>query len=1010
MTLLRRANLFLLLKNDVNTITILYLIMHIFTKFSWKTLLPTVAMLFVAGMALGQRTVTGTVQDQETGEFLIGVTIIEKENRSNGAVTDLDGRFSIRVSDKASNLLVNYTGYQEQEVPITGDNLDIKITTNTLLKEVIVIGYGTVKREDATGLVQAVSSSQFNRGAITGPQELLAGKIAGVAITTDGSPGGGSRIRIRGESSLSASNDPLIVIDGVPLASGDVSGGRNPLNLINPNDIETMTVLKDASAAAIYGNRASGGVIIITTKKGALGKKINIGYNVNLSLGETFNRIDVLNGDEMRAAIAANYAADHPSQALLGTANTDWQNEIFQQAFAQDHNLSVSGGVGMVPYRVSLGYTNKDGLLRTDNFNRYTGAVNLSPKFLDNRLQFNLNFKGMLSKNHFADRGALGAALSFDPTRPVRDTSMGRYGGYSTWVIANGNPNGLAPANPLALLELRDDNSTVQHIVTSAAADYRFKRIPELRYNLNVAYDHSYGKGTTVVPDFAAFSFDKINGGGTNNRYNQTRINSLLETYLNYKKEVGQHGVEVMGGYSWQRQWDDATTWNSNIAGSEARKDTIINGSEIYLLSFFGRVNYTFRNRYLLTLNYRRDATSRFAPEYRWGNFPGVAAAVKIRDNDRRYLNHLKVRASFGVTGQQETNNRYQYQALYQQSNNTAQYQLGDSLYNILRANGYDYNSKWEENASYNAGLDFSIVRDRVGGSLDFYTKTSTDLLVFIAQPALSNLTNFLIDNIGSMRSRGIELTLNLTPVATRKVRWDFSGNIAYNQNKITKITNRADSENFIGIKTGGISGGVGSTIQLHTEGFAPSTFHVYEQLYDESGNILEGQYADRDGNGVVNDLDKYRHKQPSPVYSLGFTSNLNVGSFDFSFAGRSYLGGYIYNNVQTDMGYLDRLYHPTKYLVNVNQSAVDLNVKAQSSLTFSDHFVENANFLRIDHVTAGYNFQKLVGKNLRLYGTIQNPLLFTQYKGLDPEVAGGIDNSTYPRARTYLLGLSVNF
>jgi TonB-dependent starch-binding outer membrane protein SusC len=968
--------------------------MLIFTKFSWKTLLPTVTMLFFAGLALGQRTVTGTVQDQETGELLIGVTIVEKENRGNGAVTDLEGRFSIRVGDNATALVVNYTGYQEQEVALSSNELKIEIATNTLLKEVVVIGYGTVKREDATGLVQAVSSSQFNRGAITGPQELLAGKIAGVAITTDGSPGGGSRIRIRGESSLSASNDPLIVIDGVPLASGDVSGNRNPLNLINPNDIETMTVLKDASAAAIYGNRASGGVIIITTKKGALGKKINIGYNVNISSGETFNRIDVLSADEMRAAVAANYAVDHPSQALLGTASTNWQNEIYQKAFGQDHNLSISGGVGMVPYRVSLGYTNKDGLLRTDNFSRYTGALNLSPKFLANRLQFNLNFKGMLSDNHFADRGAIGSALSFDPTRPVRDTSMARYGGYSTWTIANGDPNGLAPANPVALLELRDNNSEVQHIVTSAAMDYRFKRIPELRYNINVAYDHSYGKGTLMIPEFAAFSFDKINGGGANNRYNQTRINSLLETYLNYKKDFGEHGFEAMGGYSWQRQWDESFSYNSNVSGAKARLDTFIDGSEIYLLSFFGRVNYSFRDRYLLTLNYRRDATSRFAPEYRWGNFPGMAAAVKIRENDRRYFNFVKARASFGITGQQETNNRYQYQALYQQSNPNALYQLGDSLYNILRANGYDYNSKWEENASYNFGVDFSIVRDRIGGSLDFYNKNSTDLLVFIAQPALSNLTNFLIDNIGTMNSRGVELTLNLTPVATRKVHWDVSTNLAYNRNEITRITNRADSENFVGVKTGGISGGVGSTIQLHTEGYAPSSFFVYQQLYD----------------GQINDSDKYRYKQPNPVYTIGFTSNLSVGDFDFSFAGRSFLGAYIYNNVQTDMGYLDRLYHPTKYLVNVNQSAVDLNVKKQSSLTFSDHFVTKADFLRLDHITAGYNFQKLIGKSLRLYGTIQNPLLFTQYSGLDPEVAGGIDNNTYPRPRTYLLGLSVNF
>ena len=967
------------------------------------------ALVLGAGAALAQRTITGVVQDQETGELLIGVTLVEKENPSNGTATDLEGRFSIKTSSNATALIVNYTGYATQEASIVGtDNITVELSTNSILKEVIVIGYGTIKREDATGLVQTVSTDQFNRGAITSPQELIAGKIAGVAITTDGSPGGGSRIRVRGESSLSASNDPLFVIDGVPLSNDGVSGSRNPLNLINPSDIETVTVLKDASAAAIYGNRASGGVIIITTKKGTLGKKISVGYNVNVSSGETFNRVDVLSADEFRTAVAANYAVDHPSVALLGTENTDWQDVIYQKAFAQDHNLSLSGGVGMVPYRVSLGYTNKDGLLRTDNFSRYTGAVNLSPKFLSNRLQFNVNVKGMLSDNHFASRGAIGSALSFDPTRPVRDTSTA-YGGYTTWTIANGNPNGLAPANPLAQLELRDDNSTVKHVISSVTADYRFARIPQLRYNLNVALDQSNGSGTVVVPNFASFAFDNIYGGGVNNRYEQSRTNSVLETYANFKETYGIHTIDFMAGYSYQKFKNTSSFFNTDSAGSIEETTMGEDGSELILISNYGRLNYSLKDRYLLTLSVRRDGTSRFAPEYRWGNFYAAAFAVKILDNNNKYFNNLKARASWGKTGQQAIGDDYAYKARYQIGTPTVQYQLGDSLYTILRPNGYVYDIKWEETNSLNVGIDFSIVRNRLSGSFDVYQRNTSDLLNFIAFPALSNLTNFATDNIGSMESKGLELSLNMTPISTKLVNWDVSTNFAYNVNKITKLTNSADAA-FVGVLTGGIAGGVGSNIQIHSVNYAPSSFFVYQQKYDENGKILENQFEDLNGDGIINNSDKYRFKQPAPVYAIGFTSNLTVGSFDFSFAGRSYVGNYAYNNVQTDMGYLNRMYHPTKYLVNVHQSAVNLGVKDQASLTFSDHFVTDASFLRFDHITAGYDFNKLINKHVRLYATIQNPAVFTKYDGLDPEMGNGIDNSTYPRPRTYLVGLSVNF
>ena len=989
--------------------------MKFFTLSSTRTFVLFLCFSGLSFLAQAQRTITGTIKDQETGEPLIGVTVLEKGAPNNGTITNIDGKFTLKVRNEATALIVSYTGYPGSEHSIVGtDVLDIDLTQNAELQEVIVIGYGTVKREDATGLVQSVSSTNFNRGAITGPQDLLAGKISGVNINSDGSPGGGAKIRIRGESSLSASNDPLIVVDGIPLDNGGVNGSRNQLNLINPNDIESMTVLKDASATAIYGNRASGGVIIITTKKGKLGKKIQLSYNANVSVGQTTRRIDVLTADEFRATVHARYdnpdpnAPPHPAIGLLGTANTNWQDEIYQSAFGTDHSLSASGGIGIVPYRVSVGYTSKDGLLKTDNFSRYSGALNLNPGFLNNTLQVNLHFKGMLSDNHFADRGAIGSALSFDPTKTVRDTSA-RYGGFTTWVQQNGNPNLLAPTNPIALLELRNDNSTVKHYIANATVDYRFSFLPALRANLSLGYDHAKGEGTIVVPNYAAFAFDGLNGGGVNNQYEQTKKNSVLEAYLNYKKAFGVHEVDVMGGYSWQHFQVGSSFRNSDSAGTPGKTAVGTDPAEYFLVSLFGRLNYSYQGKYLLTGTLRRDGTSRFAPDYRYGLFPAAALAVKLIDNDDRYLNNIKLRASWGVTGQQDIGDYYAYLARYQFGTPNAQYQFGNEFVTTIRPNGYVTNIKWEETTTYNGGVDFSIVNNRIGGSLDIYQRNTKDLLNNIPFSALSNLTNFITTNIGTMKTNGIEFSLNFSPIQNKLVKWDFATNIAYNTSRITKLTT-SDDPKYIGVATGGIAGGVGSNIQIHSVGYFPSSFYVFEQKYDENGTLLEGQFVDRNGDGIVNDDDKYRYQNPAPLYNLGLTSNLSVGHFSFSFAGRANLGNYVYNNVQTDMGYLNRLFGTTKYLANVNQSAVDLNVVDQAKLTFSDHFITKASFFKLDHVTMGYSFDHLIGSYLNLFVTVQNPLVITAYDGLDPEIGNGIDNNLYPRPRTYLFGVSVNF
>lgn len=970
--------------------------------------------LFFSYQLEAQRVIKGMVKDAGTGEGLIGAFVVAKQNEAVGTTTDFDGSFEIRVPEGTEVLVFSYTGYTSVEENIVGkDFVEVSMAAGQLLESLVVIGYGTVKREDATGSIQSVSAKDFNRGAITSPQELLAGKVAGVAITTGGGPDDAAQIRVRGQSSLSASNDPLIVIDGIPLDNTAVSGNRNILSVINPADIETMTVLKDASATAIYGSRASAGVILITTKKGSLGTKLKVGYNGNFSVGQTFNRVDVLTADEYRDVINKQFDETHPARALMGSASTDWQDEIYRNALGTDHNLNFSGSLGMVPYRASLGYTYKEGLLKSDHFQRYSGSLNLNPKFFDNTLQMNVGLKAMLNNNQFAERGAIGAALSWDPTQAPLDPNS-KYSGYTTWTIPNGNPNSLSPANPVALLDrnLRNDQSDVARYITNVTFDYRLPFFKDLRANLNLGYDHARGKGSVVIPgnNAVAFSFQQDFGGGVNNRYENIRQNSLLEFYLNYKKELGDHTIDAMAGYSWQRFYNENNFKNTDAAGTPTQT-VERNGvaEELFLLSTFGRINYGFKDRYLLTVSMRGDATSRYAPENRWGFFPAAALAIKVFDNDNKYFNSLKSRIGWGVTGQQDLGNYYVYQPIYQQSLENAAYQMGNTFINTFRPNGYDRNIKWEETTTYNIGIDFSVIKGRLGGSLDLYQRNTIDLLNFVQVPAGSNLSNFINTNVGSMVNKGIELSLNTTAISKKDLSWEIGFNIAYNTNEITKL-NKIDRPDYIGVATGDISGGVGSQIQIHTVGFQPASFFVYQQLYDENGKILEGQFADLNEDGVVNDLDKFRFKKPAPDVITGITSNLTYKKFDFSFAGRANFGNYVYNNIQTDMGYLVRLYNSTNYLQNVHQSAVDNNAQLQNNLTFSNHFVTDASFFRLDHITVGYSFDKLVGQFLRVYATVQNPFVITGYDGLDPEINNGIDRNVYPRPRTFLFGVSVEF
>ncbi|MEO1625458.1 MAG: SusC/RagA family TonB-linked outer membrane protein, partial [Bacteroidota bacterium] len=690
---------------------------------------------------------------------------------------------------------------------------------------------------------------------------------------------------------------------------------------------------------------------------------------------------------------------------------TDWQDEIFQTAFGHEHNLSFSGGVGIVPYRLSVGFADREGIVMTDAFQRTTASLNLSPGFLDNRLQVNFGIKSSFTNNTFGDKAAVGEAVRFDPTQPVRDPNS-PYGGFFTWTQANGDPNPVAATNPVARLMLTDDQSNISRFITTASVDYRFGFLPELRANLNLAYDFLKAEGSKTVPQNAAFAFDEANGGGLANTYEQEKRNELVEFYLNYAKDFGTSRFDIMGGYSWQRLFFDDTTFDSNTNGSEIAEGD--ESGELFLLSLFGRLNYSIQDKYLFTFTLRRDGTSRFSPDTRWGLFPAAAFAWKVFEDDKSStLNSLKLRLGYGVTGQQNvTGGYYTYQSRYLSSFDNARYQIGDEFITTLRPEGYDANIKWEETTTYNVGVDYSLFKDRIFGSLEYYIRQTDDLINFIPVPAGTNLTNFVNTNVGDLENRGVEFTINAIPYRNQDVEWSIGFNMAMNNNEITRLI-ATDDPTYLGVFTGGISGGVGNNIQIHSVGFPTNSFFVFEQVYDENGQPIEGVYVDRNGDGQVTPDDRYRLENPAADVTFGFTTGVNYKNFDFSLAGRAYLGNYIYNNNLSDQANYNRIFN-TNSLSNVHPDIREIDFTVPQY--FSDHFIEDASFLRVDHITLGYRIPSPFGQgsNLRLYATVQNPILITQYEGLDPEVFdgtnNGIDNNIYPRARTFLFGVNASF
>ncbi len=971
-----------------------------------------VAMLFLlAGTQLvsaQNRKISGTVVDAQNNEPIVGANILVKGTLT-GTVTDFDGKYSLTVPSGSTVILFSFVGYDSQEITLGASSvIDIRLASGKVLDEVVVIGYGVAKKEDLTGSVTQVTSKSFNEGAVNTPEQLIVGRVAGVQVTSaGGAPGGENKIRIRGGSSLTANNDPLIVIDGIPVDAG-LSGSQNPLNTINPNDIESFTILKDASATAIYGSRASNGVIIITTKKGKTGP-VQLSYSGDFNIAQSAKRLDPLTADEFRTLV--NEIGTAQQIALLGDANTDWQDAIYQTATGTDHNLSAAGSIGdMLPYRVSLGFTNQAGILKTSNMDRYSGALSLSPKLLDEHLSINLNAKVSMVKNRFADVGTIGNAIIFDPTKPVT-TGSDAFGGYFEWLNADGEPSVLAPKNPLARLEQREDLSTVNRFIGNAQFDYKFHFLPELRANLNVGMDRGSSDGTVTVPVNAASEF--YNGeGGMDNAYFETKTNRLLDFYLNYGKTVNsiKSKFDVTAGYSYQGFHVENEFLTRDVSGS--RNDTVDYEGEYVLISFFGRLNYTLNDRYLLTVTLRNDGSSRFSEDNRWGLFPSVAFAWNVaRESflaDSKVLTDLKLRVGYGVTGQQDIIGYYPYLPRYTSGLDNAQYQFGDQFINTLRPEGYDANIKWEETTTWNAGIDFGFLNSRIYGTLDLYQRKTKDLLNQISIPAGTNLTNQLVTNIGNMENKGVEFSINATAVKKNDVTWDLGFNITGQHTEITNLTLN-DDPTFIGNPTGGISGGVGNNIQIHSVGYAPSSFFVYKQVYDASGKPVQGLYEDLNSDGKITELDKYRYNKPAADVFLGFNTMLRYKNFDLSTVIRGNFNNYVYNNINSDKG-IKLVGNSLEFVNNTLNTALEDGFLKNEY--FSDHYIENASFMRVDNITLGYAFDKIVTNrfNGRVYATVQNVAVITNYTGLDPEVSNGIDNNIYPRPRTFLVGLNLNF
>ncbi|MGN6294205.1 MAG: SusC/RagA family TonB-linked outer membrane protein [Chitinophagaceae bacterium] len=991
-----------------------------------KALLASV-MLFLSLFSFAQdKVVSGKVTDAK-GAGVAGVNVVAKGS-SIGTQTAADGTYRLTVPATINILEFTSIGFATQEVNIDGrSTVDVRMDINTAsLGEVVVIAYGTRRKSDLTGSVTSLSSKDFQKGNIASSEQLLQGKVAGLQVTTGGgSAGGGSRIRIRGNASLNASNDPLIVIDGVPVESNGIAGSANLLNTINTDDIESISVLKDASATALYGSRASNGVIIITSKKGAKGK-LRFNFNTQFSVSSLAKKVDVLSADQVREIINADAAAtgNNTFKNLLGAASTDWQDQIYQNAFGTNNNISASGAVGNMPFRASLGFLDQAGILKTNKFDRYSASLNLTPKYLNDHLAVTLALKASQTKNRFADEGAVGNAATFDPTKPVFDKGSHpvNYGGYYEWRQANDSAISLANRNPLALLDQRNNRSKVNRLIGNVQLDYKLHFLPDLHVLLNLGMDHTKGSGDDIIDSLSATNY--ITHGRVTH-YEQTKKNYLVDVSLTYSKEIKslRSKIDVLLGHSYQ----DFITEVSNFASFSQRgkgpNDTIPGSVPTFatdkpqyrLESYLGRINLTVADNYLLTASLRRDASSKFSPENRVGYFPAFAAAWKMRDalfSNVNALTDLKLRVGWGVTGQQDGIGYYSYLPRYSRSQSTAEYQFGDAYYSFLRPAPYDKNLKWETTTTTNLGLDFGFLRNRITGTIDVYQKKTKDLLSTVPVAPGSNFDIQITTNVGNLTSKGVEFSINTIPVQTTRFTWQFGMNYTYQTFEITNLLKQTDPA-FTGIPVSGISGGTGNNVGKHVVGYAPYSFFVYKQVYDKAtGKPIEGLYEDINRDGVVNDADRYLYKKPSGDVLLGFNTQFTYDKWTLGLSGHGVFGNYLYNNYFSNAGVLRAIKDPINIIRNGSINYYDTRFGNNQYL--SDYYVQNASFFRLDNINIGYDAGKVFNKkaNLRIMASVQNVFVSTKYKGLDPESASdsGVDNNIYPRPRIFSIGANLDF
>ncbi len=972
----------------------------------WLARLILAFLLLPASVyAQTQKTITGTVID-ELGESVIGATV-KAINTSMGTITDIDGNFTLQVPAEVKQLTISYVGYVTQTVDITSEPIRVQLKSdNQLLQEVVVVGYGVTRKSDLTGSVSTMKADDFNGGTINSPEQLINGKVSGVQImSSGGSPSAGSSIRIRGGASLNASNDPLIVVDGVPLENGGITGSGNFMSMINPSDIESMTVLKDASSTAIYGSRASNGVLLITTKKGS-GDRLKVSFSTNNSLSVKTQTSDVLSAGQFRAVI--NEQGSDTQKSLLGTTDTNWTNEIFHSAFATDNNVSVSGKAGFLPFRVSVGYLNQAGILRSDKLERYTGSVVVNPSFFDNHLRLTLNAKGSVSETRFADTGAIYNAASFNPTVPVY-SGNDRFGGYFESVSPGGVPD--ATLNPVGLLDYLDHQGEVKRVIGNFDIDYKFHFLPDLKAHISLGLDYAEGYGIYYCPDGVGMNYQV---GGSNNKYGpQTNTNKLFTGYLNYNKNVEsiKSNIDVTAGYDYQSWVAKTVGYDSFNVFGEKQGTTAPTDQRHLLISYYGRLNYSFDNRYLLNVTMRTDGTSRFSPDDRWGYFPSVGIGWRLNEEGFMkgisWLNSLKLRVSYGVTGQQEIGNNYGYMPVYNTSTPGAYYLMGKDYIPMLRPQGYISNLKWETTTSWNYGFDFSVLDNRLSGSFDYYTRKTKDLLAEVPVPAGANFNSRMTTNVGNVDSQGLEFTLNAAPVTTKDFTWDVSFNATWQSMKVKNLS--------LAPGTATVNTLVGPTfdsyaIQVLSEGYEPYMFYLYHQLYDNNGKPIEGMYADTNDDGVIDNNDRYRCKSPTPDWILGFSTNLQWKKWTLGFSLRANIGNYVYNGNAMSMGAWETVSYNTYQLNNLNASYLKTGFQHRQRL--SDYYLENASFLKMDNISLRYTFGKISDwcSNLYVGAMIQNVFTLTKYSGVDPEVPNGCDNSFYPRPRTFSLSVGVDF